>query len=107
MDALDTLVHQGKVRYVGCSNHSAWHLMAALGTADRLGFQRYASQQIYYSLLNREAEYDLIPLSIDQGVGVLIWGPLAAGLLSGKYRRGRDSPAGARYARRLAGASDL
>ena len=98
LDALDTLVHQGKVRYVGCSNHSAWHLMAALGTADRLGFQRYASQQIYYSLLNREAEYDLIPLSIDQGVGVLIWGPLAAGLLSGKYRRGRDSPAGARYA---------
>jgi aryl-alcohol dehydrogenase-like predicted oxidoreductase len=96
LEALDTLLHQGKVRYVGCSNYSAWHLMAALGTADRLGLQRYASQQIYYSLLHREAEYELIPLSVDHGVGVLVYSPLAGGFLSGKYRRGREAPAGGR-----------
>lgn len=96
LDALDTLVHQGKVRYVGCSNHSAWHLMKALGVSERLGLQRYVTQQIYYSLLDRDAEYELIPLSIDQQLGVLVWSPLAGGLLSGKYRRGVEPPAGSR-----------
>jgi aryl-alcohol dehydrogenase-like predicted oxidoreductase len=96
LDALDTLVHEGKVRYVGCSNHSAWHLMKALGVSERLGLQRYVTQQIYYSLLDRDAEYELIPLSIDQQVGVLVWSPLAGGLLSGKYRRGVEPPAGSR-----------
>ena len=96
VDALDTLVHQGKVRYVGCSNHSAWHLMKALGVSERLGLQRYVTQQIYYSLLDRDAEYELIPLSIDQQLGVLVWSPLAGGLLSGKYRRGVEPPAGSR-----------
>ncbi len=96
LDALDTLVHQGKVRYVGCSNHSAWHLMKALGISERLGLQRYVTQQIYYSLLDRDAEYELIPLSIDQQLGVLIWSPLAGGLLSGKYRRNVKPPAGSR-----------
>ncbi|HUZ20228.1 MAG TPA: aldo/keto reductase [Acidimicrobiales bacterium] len=98
LDTLDTLVHQGKVRYIGCSNHSGWHLMKALGLADRLGLQRYVSHQIYYSLLNREAEYELVPAAIDQGLGILVWSPLAGGLLSGKYHRGQEPPAGSRHA---------
>ena len=96
VEALDTLVRQGKVRYVGCSNFSGWHLMKSLATADRMGAQRYASQQIHYTLQAREAEYELIPAGLDQGVGVLVWSPLAGGLLSGKYRRDREAPAGSR-----------
>ena len=91
-EALDTLVRQGKVRYLGCSNFSGWHLMKALATADRMGVQRYVSQQINYALQAREAEYELIPAGIDQGVGVLVWSPLAGGLLSGKYRSDDDRP---------------
>ncbi len=96
LDALDTLVHQGKVRYVGCSNHSAWHVMKALGISERRGLQRYVTQQIYYSLLDRDAEYELVPLSVDQQLGILVWSPLAGGLLSGKYRRGVEPPPGSR-----------
>ncbi len=96
LDALDTLVHQGKVRYIGCSNHSAWHVMKALGISERRGLQRYVTQQIYYSLLDRDAEYELIPLAIDQQMGILTWSPLAGGLLSGKYQRNKDRPEGAR-----------
>ncbi len=94
--ALDLLVSSGKVRYVGVSNYAGWQLMKALGTADRLGVPRFVSQQIYYSLQAREAEYELIPAAVDQGLGVLIWSPLAGGLLSGKYRRDRQPPAGSR-----------
>ncbi|MFZ0059318.1 MAG: aldo/keto reductase [Acidimicrobiales bacterium] len=96
LDALDTLVHQGKVRYVGCSNHSAWHLMLALAVSERRGLQRYVTHQIYYSLLDRDAEYELVPLAIDQQLGILVWSPLAGGLLSGKYRRNVEPPAGSR-----------
>jgi len=96
LDALNTLVHQGKVRYIGCSNHSAWHVMKALSISERHGLQRYVTQQIYYSLLDRDAEYELVPLAIDQQLGILVWSPLAGGLLSGKYRRNADRPAGAR-----------
>ncbi len=98
LEALDALVAQGKVRYVGCSNFSAWHVMKSLGVSERRGLQRYVSQQIYYSLLDREAEYELVPLSIDEGVGILVWSPLAGGLLSGKYRRGEEPPEGTRRA---------
>jgi len=98
LDALDTLVSQGKVRYVGVSNHSAWHVMKALGISERKGLQRYVTQQIYYSLLNREAEYELVPLSIDSGLGILVWSPLAGGILSGKLRRGVEPPEGSRMA---------
>ncbi len=98
LDALDTLLHQGKVRYVGCSNFAAWQIMESLWTSDRHGMVAYVSQQIYYSLLNREAEYELVPLAVDHGVGVLVWSPLAGGLLSGKYRRGQPPPEGARRA---------
>jgi aryl-alcohol dehydrogenase-like predicted oxidoreductase len=86
--ALDHLVTSGKVRYVGVSNYAGWQLMKALGTADRLGLPRFVSQQIYYSLQARDAEYELIPAAVDQGLGVLVWSPLAGGLLSGRYRRG-------------------
>ncbi len=102
LDALDTLVHQGKVRYVGCSNHSAWHVMKALGLSERLGLVRYVSQQIYYSLLDREVEYELVPLAIDEGIGILVWSPLAGGLLTGKFRRNEPGPPGARQSVRTA-----
>jgi aryl-alcohol dehydrogenase-like predicted oxidoreductase len=87
IEALDTLIKQGKVRYVGCSNYSAWHLMKALAIADASHRQRFVSQQIHYTLEAREAEYELIPLGLDQGVSLLIWSPLAGGWLSGKYTR--------------------
>jgi aryl-alcohol dehydrogenase-like predicted oxidoreductase len=95
-EALDSLVRAGKVRYVGCSNYAGWQLMKALGVAERRGWQRFVSQQIYYSLQAREAEYELVPIAIDQGLGILVWSPLGGGLLSGKYRRGVEGPAGAR-----------
>ena len=95
LEALDALVRSGKVRYVGCSNFSGWHIMKAIGAAER-GLPRFVSQQIYYSLQARDAEYELVPVSVDQGLGVLVWSPLAGGLLSGKYRRGREAPAGSR-----------
>jgi aryl-alcohol dehydrogenase-like predicted oxidoreductase len=87
LDTLDTLVRAGKVRYIGCSNYAGWQLLKALGISERLHLQRFVSQQIYYSLQAREAEYELVPASLDQGLGILVWSPLAGGLLSGKYRR--------------------
>ena len=96
LHALDLLMRSGKVRYVGCSNYSAWHVMKALGAAERRGLPRFVSQQIYYSLHGREAEYELLPLALDQGLGVLVWSPLAGGLLSGKYRRDA-APEGGRH----------
>ncbi|MBV9206141.1 MAG: aldo/keto reductase [Actinobacteria bacterium] len=96
LEALDLLVQSGKVRYVGASNYAAWQLVKALCTAERLGLPQFVSQQIYYSLQAREAEYELIPLTVDQGLGVLVWSPLAGGLLSGKYRRNHEAPAGSR-----------
>jgi len=96
LEALDLLVSSGKVRYIGASNYASWQLMKALGTSERLGLPRFVSQQIYYSLQGREAEYELIPLAVDQGLGVLVWSPLAGGLLSGKYRRDQRPPEGSR-----------
>jgi aryl-alcohol dehydrogenase-like predicted oxidoreductase len=97
LSALDMLVTSGKVRYVGASNYAAWQLMKALGIADHRGLPRFVSQQIYYSLQARDAENELVPLSIDQGLGILVWSPIAGGLLSGKYRRGVEAPAGSRH----------
>jgi aryl-alcohol dehydrogenase-like predicted oxidoreductase len=100
LGALQTLLDQGKVRYVGVSNYCGWQLLKALGTADRLGLPRFASEQIYYSLQARDAESELLPAAVDQGLGVLVWSPLAGGLLSGKYSRAKDGelkgPKGAR-----------
>jgi aryl-alcohol dehydrogenase-like predicted oxidoreductase len=97
LEAFDTLVRSGKVRYVGCSNYAGWQLMKALGVSEKQGYQRYVSQQIHYTLEAREAEYELLPLSVDQGCGVLIWSPLASGLLSGKYRRDQEAAEGRRF----------
>ena len=84
--AFDDLLRSGKVRYVGCSNYPAWRLGEALGAADRLGISRYASVQPRYNILYRDIETELLPLCRDQGVGVLVYNPLAGGMLSGKYR---------------------
>jgi aryl-alcohol dehydrogenase-like predicted oxidoreductase len=97
LEALDSLVRSGKVRYIGCSNYSGWHLTKALAISDRRNYIRYISQQIYYSLQARDAEYELVPISLDQGLGILVWSPLAGGLLSGKYRRGKPAPEGSRH----------
>jgi len=97
LEALDLLVRSGKVRYVGCSNFSGWQLAKSIGIAERRGLPRYASQQIHYSLQARDAEYELVPAGLDLGVGIMVWSPLAGGLLSGKYRRGQDPPAGSRH----------
>ena len=89
MAALDALIAQGKVRYAGCSNYAGWHVMKSLMASERHGLARFATQQIHYTLEAREAEYELLPISVDQGIGVTVWSPLAAGLLSGKHRNGR------------------
>nr|WP_276330407.1 aldo/keto reductase [Paracoccus versutus] len=96
LDALDSMVKAGKVRYIGSSNYAGWQLSKALGISERHGYQRFISQQIHYTLQAREAEYELLPIAEDAGVGVLVWSPLAAGLLSGKYRRGQQPPEGSR-----------
>lgn len=96
LEAVDNLVRAGKVRYIGCSNFSAWHIMKALGASDAGNMQRFVSQQIHYTLEAREAEYELLPVAADQGLGVLVWSPLAAGLLSGKHRRDQSAPEGTR-----------
>jgi aryl-alcohol dehydrogenase-like predicted oxidoreductase len=88
LSALNSLVESGKVRYLAASNYAGWQLMKALALADHHGFERFAAQQIYYSLEARDAEYELLPLAVDQGLGILVWSPLAGGLVSGKYRRG-------------------
>lgn len=90
--ALDDLVRSGKVRYVACSNFSGWHLMKSLAVSDRYGWTRYVGHQVYYSLLHRELEWELMPLGLDQGVGTMVWSPLAGGALSGKTRRGSPPP---------------
>lgn len=98
LEALDTLVKQGKIRYIGSSNFSGWHTMKALGTSKEKGYQRFVTQQIHYTLEAREAEYELLPIGIDQGLGALIWSPLAGGLLSGKYTRESQTQSGTRFA---------
>jgi aryl-alcohol dehydrogenase-like predicted oxidoreductase len=90
--ALDDLVRSGKVRYIGCSNFSGWHLMKSLSISERHGWSRYAAHQVYYSLVGRELEWELMPLALDQGVGSVVWSPLAGGALSGKIRRNQSAP---------------
>jgi len=89
LGALDTLVQQGKIRYIGCSNFSAWHVMKALATSEKYGLARYVAYQGYYSLIGRDYEHDLMPMGHDQGVGLMIWSPLGWGRLTGKIRRGK------------------
>jgi aryl-alcohol dehydrogenase-like predicted oxidoreductase len=96
LSTLNNLVVSGKVRYIACSNFSGWHLMKSLDVSDRHGWARYVAHQVYYSLISREYEWELMPLGMDQGVGALIWSPLGWGRLTGKIRRGQPLPAGSR-----------
>jgi aryl-alcohol dehydrogenase-like predicted oxidoreductase len=92
LDTLNTLVHAGKIRYIACSNFSGWHLMKSLAVSARHGWMRYVAHQVYYSLIGREYEWELMPLGLDQGVGALVWSPLGWGRLTGKIRRGKPLP---------------
>jgi aryl-alcohol dehydrogenase-like predicted oxidoreductase len=92
LDTLNKFVREGKVRYIACSNFSGWHLMKSLAIADRYGWTRYVAHQVYYSLLGREYEWELMPLGLDQKVGALVWSPLGWGRLTGKIRRGQPLP---------------
>jgi len=92
LSALNTLVQSGKVRYIACSNFSGWHLMKSLSISERYGWAKYVAHQAYYSLINRDFEWELMPLGIDQKVGTIVWSPLASGLLTGKYRRNQPVP---------------
>jgi aryl-alcohol dehydrogenase-like predicted oxidoreductase len=98
MRALDDLVRSGKVRYVGCSNLAAWQIVKANALAQELGGTPFCSLQAYYSMAGRDLELDLLPMCRHEGVGVMVWSPLAGGFLTGKYRRGQESPGGARRA---------
>ena len=91
-DTLNTFVREGKVRYIACSNFSGWHLMKSLAVADRYGWTRFVGHQVYYSLIGREYEWELMPLGLDQKVGAMIWSPLGWGRLTGKIRRGQPLP---------------
>ena len=92
MSTLDDLVRAGKVRYLGVSNFSAWHLMKSQAVADRYGYSRFVANQTYYSLIGRDYEWELMPLGLDQGVGAVVWSPLGWGRLTGKIRRGQPLP---------------
>ncbi|WP_062983781.1 aldo/keto reductase [Nocardia anaemiae] len=97
--ALDDLVRAGKIRYLGASNFAGWQLMKSLAAADRHGLTRYVAHQVYYSLVGRDYEWELMPLGLDQGVGAVVWSPLGWGRLTGKIRRGRALPEGSRLHR--------
>lgn len=99
LSTLDTLVRSGKVRYIGCSNFSGWHLMKSLAASERYGWARYVAHQAYYSLVGRDFEWELMPLGHDQHVGTLVWSPLGWGRLTGKLRRNQPPPAVSRLPR--------
>ena len=92
LSALDDMVHSGKVRYIGCSNFSGWHLMKSLAVSEKHGLSRYVAHQAYYSLVGREYEWELMPLALDQKIGTVVWSPLGWGRLTGRIRRGQPLP---------------
>lgn len=92
LETLDGLVRSGKLRYIGCSNFSGWHLMKSLAVSDKRGFARYVAHQAYYSLVGRDYEWELMPLGLDQKIGAVVWSPLGWGRLTGKLRRGAPKP---------------
>ena len=92
LSTLDHFVREGKVRYIACSNFSGWHLMKSLSVSERYGWAKYVGHQVYYSLVGRDYEWELMPLALDQGVGALVWSPLGWGRLTGKIRRGQPLP---------------
>ena len=92
LSTLDDFIRAGKIRYIGCSNFSGWHLMKSLAIADRYNLPRHVAHQAYYSLIGREYEWELMPLGLDQKVGAVVWSPLGWGRLTGKIRRGQPLP---------------
>jgi aryl-alcohol dehydrogenase-like predicted oxidoreductase len=98
LSALTDLVRQGKVRYLGVSNFTGWQIMKAMAVSDAHGFERFVTLQPQYSLVERNLEYELVPVCLDQGLGILPWGPLGGGFVSGKYRKGEQPPEGSRIA---------
>lgn len=96
LSTLDDLVRAGKIRYIGCSNFSGWHLMKSLAASDRHGWSRYVAHQAYYSLVGRDFEHELMPLGVDQHVGTVVWSPLGWARLTGKIRRGQPMPTDSR-----------
>jgi aryl-alcohol dehydrogenase-like predicted oxidoreductase len=96
VSTLDDLVRAGKVRYLGVSNFSGWQLMKSLAIADRHGWARHVAHQVYYSLIGRDYEWELMPLGADQGVGAVVWSPLGWGRLTGRLQRGAPLPPGSR-----------
>jgi aryl-alcohol dehydrogenase-like predicted oxidoreductase len=99
LSTLDTLVRDGKIRYVGVSNFSGWHLMKSLAVAEKYGYPKYIAHQVYYSLVGRDYEWEFMPLGLDQGVGAIVWSPLGWGRLTGRIRRGQPLPAESRLHR--------
>lgn len=99
---LDDLVRAGKIRYIGCSNFSGWHLMKSLTVSDRYGWPRYVAHQAYYSLVGRDFEWELMPLALAEGVGTVVWSPLGWGRLTGKIRRGQPLPQTSRLQSKVA-----
>jgi aryl-alcohol dehydrogenase-like predicted oxidoreductase len=101
LGVLDDLVRAGKIRYVGCSNFSGWHLMKSLAVSEKHGLARYVAHQAYYSLIGRDYEWELMPLAVEQRVGTVVWSPLGWGRLGGKLRRGQPLPAESRLQSQL------
>ena len=101
LGTLNDLVRAGKIRYIGCSNFSGWHLMKSLAASDRHGWARYVAHQAFYSLIGRDYEWELMPLALDQRVGAVVWSPLGWGRLTGKIRRGQPLPEGSRLRSKL------
>jgi len=101
LGVLDDLVRAGKLRYIGCSNFSGWHLMKSLAVSEKYGLARYVAHQAYYSLIGRDYEWELMPLAVEQKVGTVVWSPLGWGRLGGKLRRGRPLPAESRLQSQL------
>jgi aryl-alcohol dehydrogenase-like predicted oxidoreductase len=102
LQTLDDLVRAGKIRYIGCSNFSGWHLMKSLAVSEKYGLARYVAHQAYYSLVGRDYEWELMPLALDQGVSAVVWSPLGWGRLTGKIRRGQPLPTVSRLQSELA-----
>jgi aryl-alcohol dehydrogenase-like predicted oxidoreductase len=107
LNTLDKMVREGKVRYIACSNFSGWHLMKSLSVSERYGWARYVGHQVYYSLVGRDYEWELMPLAADQGVGALVWSPLGWGRLTGKIRRGQPLPETSRLHKAAAGGPQM
>jgi len=96
LEALDSLVKSGKVRYIGCSNLAAWHIMKAQGISAQANLSKFVSLQAYYTIAGRDLEREIVPMLLDQKIGLMVWSPLAGGLLSGKYNRNLDTKEGRR-----------